>query len=203
MGDSTTHPADEAGRPWRGATWVAVRDVVDERTGTLIAAAGELCDVVGNSRGYGLYLSTDYADPYDIAGLNLSGFALVLDDPLGLGLAGLAARVAERCGDLGTVALPDHLPQFDTSAWWFNWPHVEAAALCRTASYLALTDRLCALVGLELEPGEVARIEYTVSHGWLIATDHDGERLLGVTSHADDPLEALRAAVRAMEVDRG
>ena len=82
---------------------------------------------------------------------------LHLDDPLGLGLAGLAARVAARCGHLGRVELPDYLPKFDLSAWWYDWKDVDAAGLVATSTYLALTDRLCAAVGLGLGDGEVAR----------------------------------------------
>ena len=215
MTTTDTHPAAESGHPWRGATWVAVRDAVDEHTGMLIAAKGELADVVGTCRsGEGLYLSTDHAGTHDLDGLNLDDWALVLDDPLSLGLAGLAARVAERGGPVWRPLWLQDLLGVRFSA---HDPDRDREAVCALASYYALTDRLCALVGLELAEGEVARWEQQRNrsdgsgvgrNGWVLwahQRDASGWRSFPGTLHTwaetSNPLTALRAACAGMEAD--
>jgi hypothetical protein len=83
--------------------------------------------------------------------------------------------------------------------------------LTTAASYFALTDRLCAAVGLELEPGEVARWVRIIDGGAKLVTRSGAawftpHEPLGPQHHvpaladipADDPIAALRACV-AME----
>lgn len=100
-----------------------------------------------------------------------STLVLRLDDPLGLGLAGLAARVAERLPHGNDDALLDGCPGLGRGVGPFDSPE----ALVAASTYLARTDRLCAAVGLRLEPGEVAGWE---CHGdsWILST-RDGMHL--------------------------
>jgi hypothetical protein len=144
-----------------------------------------------------------------------SELQLILPGPLGLGLAGLAARVAERLGFVRItcpVALLDAVQRFDRTRWLNalvmehctyeggiirSWCGLATAWL---ASYLALTDRLCAAVGLELQPGEVARWERLIDGCWVLTassgmwTCWPGE--VSLKCDTDNALDAARAALR-------
>lgn len=90
-----------------------------------------------------------------------------------------------------------------------TWAHLPSA------EFIARTDRLCAAVGLRLEPGEVAGWERgEAGAGWWLraagAHHHMGQvahwlRGAPMTAHHDtgplgpDPLEALAAALAALE----
>lgn len=213
MGDPTTHPADEVpGGLWDGApvrvTW----------EGWSAGPAREWDETaeVGTWHDGGVTVSLDSGTEW--LDLRTSGAQttvnLRLDDPLGLGLAGLAARVYRRLAPAakdGPRTLNDAVGRAMLSSLPRLWePH--QAHLCtaltrmtRIASYLALSDRLCALVGLELEPGEVA--------GWEMGETLDPEdpicwELMTRTGRWEAPvaacttrlpIPALRAAVRVME----
>jgi hypothetical protein len=118
---------------------------------------------------------------------------LILPGPLGLGLAGLAARVAERVP--GLPAAPKYLASVLRQASWYHGPHHadDWSVIAWAASHLALTDRLCAAVGLERRPGEVAG--WTEEGGiWELRTRAGGYGTVEVDEHS--PLEALRAELR-------
>lgn len=134
---------------------------------------------------------------------------LRLDDPLGLGLAGLAARVGERIG----CALHAHGSLAEVVDWWIEWRADDACpvaaeiaqglhdgtidygeALCAISSLLAMTDALCAAVGLELAPGEVATWERW-GGGWAVRV---GGRVHAWSGpHVPDDWQAALAACLA------
>ena len=141
---------------------------------------------------------------------------LILTDKLGLGLAGLAARVAQRLGAPdnvvrgGASALVDWL--WELYPEWLQYiprpdPHgrtmgVECAFVASIARYIALTDRLCAAVGLELAEGEVARWERlptdSIGPAWCLSTTHGHQLFRNAASHKTW-LPALRAALASGE----
>ena len=186
MTDRLTHPASEVpGGLWDGAP---VSD--GHREGIAMGTWGTM---LRENSAYGTLYVADIGEGWDLR----------LDDPLGLGLAGLAASVAQRLKGYDLNAL---------DPWWDGIDaRQDSRTLERLASYLALTDRLCAAVGLELEPGEVARWAHHEGEWALATTYRPVSRAYGadtVPALADiDPsdwLGALRACVAvALEVLHG
>jgi hypothetical protein len=150
--------------------------------------------------------------------------SLILPGPLDLGLAGLAARVGRRHdGSTNTdpvfiaEALLEDRPDWMEGLWpkgmhdgALGWA---TQVLTTAASYFALTDRLCAAVGLELEPGEVARWgplsppgKWCLAVGRVTAVGFGHGAIYGVRQvdaladiAPDDHIAALRACVAALE----
>lgn len=136
----------------------------------------------------------------EVLSVDDADLALRLDDPMGLGLAGLAARVAGRLPWREAVRLGEWLPE----------PDVRRRLLLYASTYLALTDALCAAVGWaggdEPALAGVAKWERWASEGpphWVL-TCPDLHHLAGDEQPAlwhfecehTDPLEALEAAWR-------
>lgn len=199
MTTSRTHPAAEVpgGVPQEGTLLVGIVDRWDEEEGLPLVMKG-----VG-----GIMLSNGmvWHDAAEVP-FRATDWAIRLDDPLGLGLAGLAARVMRRLpsgvAPDAALAVLDIGPMHDGRSRPFAWMTLEQKMAL--ASYLALTDRLCAAVGLALEPGEVAAWErrgevWVLSQpcgGALMRLECEAEsRTWPSVSLPDDPLTALRAAV--------
>ncbi len=159
MASDILHPADEI----PGGLWL----------GAVVSSSAVRGGVVGHH--------------WPDSALRSPSWYLLLPGPLGLGLAGLAARVVERLGGgavdslLGVVVsleVPDDYLSIGVC------PN-DAGEVSRMASCLALTDRLAAAVGLDLQPGEVAG---WVQHGdgWLLMTPDGRKRF---DSEPTDPAE--------------
>jgi len=129
---------------------------------------------------------------------NIGEFYLDLTDELGLGLAGLAARVAQRLGlsdfidDPYLAGLAEYL--VTQCEWYPEESGKDFAPIVTAAQYLALTDRLCAAVGLERKGHEVALWDFHAGHAvYFLRTGRGSWR-----SAEDGPwLPALRAALGA------
>jgi hypothetical protein len=99
------------------------------------------------------------------------GDRLRLPGPLDLGLAGLAARVAARLGwTTGCLCVATVADGLTEQPWYAGPSGTDLEIIAWAASYLALTDRLCAAVGLPLEPGEVTEWERVVNGCWMLRT---------------------------------
>lgn len=199
MSDETLHPASEVpGGLWMGAACLE---------------SGEN-DAVVTLVGWGVHDYRVTLADGAFCGADAADIVLVLPGPLGLGLAALAARVAAR-----SRCVPHHVMGLLDPGWAGFWPLAADVAektpglIPPIASCLALTDRLCALVELELEPGEVARWEpWPEGHGWTLMAsaglwffgpsqgDHNTHHVDTKPLPQDDPIAALRACVA--EVDR-
>lgn len=151
-----------------------------------------------------------------------------LNDELGLGLAGLAGRVAQRCRvDVDTPWAADPAPHsdeddvkmrvvyaqfsgFDESdpiyGSGFEWPALRdlpVHVLVAIATGIALTDQLCAAVGLELQPGEVARWDLVAEQGadqsWYCWRLTAGDQHLDWELSDSTWLPALEAALAGVQ----
>lgn len=131
-----------------------------------------------------------------------------LKDSLGLGLAGLTARIGERLGvefDGPSQLIHYTVVAAGRGGWWVRdfENGSDANRVGSIARYLALTDRLCAAADLALEPGEVARWEFAppedhAGEPWLLETSagcysYPGPE--GKAWAAEDWRPALRAAL--------
>lgn len=174
----------------------------------------------------------DWEASYDPGNDDWQARDLVLPGPLGLGAAGLAVRLLQRVGvperdamrsraHPQTVSIVldragidrsvlDAVPVADEDRLedW-HWRH-----LARLSERFAMTDALCAAVGLKLEAGEVARWTHTKAGpvmGWTLQTaagafffcDDAGMAVLGchvpaLATTSDDAHASLRACWGAL-----
>ena len=141
----------------------------------------------------------------------VDGVSLVLPGNLGLGAAGLAARIAERTGSDSPEYGDKHIPvKGHDLPLYGKWRDVPVKPLALASEYLVATDALCASVGLKLEDGEVAEWKWLNGFWWLVtktdrvgvvfhgdpAKKHDGKThvyVKGCPTTGDKPLPSLRA----------
>lgn len=136
---------------------------------------------------------------------------LVLDDPLGLGLTGLAARVAQRLGWGLEAVKGDGLVAFAEvlclDCPWFPEDSRDPWPIVTAATYLALTDRLCDAVGLARDKHEVARWDFAppedhAGEPWLLETAAGCLSFPGPPGRNwvdSDRIPALEAALASVE----
>lgn len=211
MGD-LTHPAEEVpGGLWPGAVLVAMRDVWDDEDGLPLAMAG----VGGVVLPDGMVWHDAVEMPY-----LPDTWAIVLDGPLSLGLAGLAARVAERLRMGQTTCpiklvdsmSPKHGPYGNRLGWLQRMAYDAAgydggaieplvrAEVCWLASYLTLSDRLCSAILRDPKPCEVGHFWRCPENGWVLHLGRMGEDMNPyVHEDTHDVMAALRLALRAVE----
>ena len=146
-------------------------------------------------------------DTHPVADLSLR-----LDDPLGLGLAGLAARVAERCGWDGPQnlrLLADRLcgQPWAPERWWDGrdggW--LDYADVIREAATLtARLDRLAAAVWPEyrVEAGRVPEWRRLDDEAWILTVTQPGGLTISASFGASTP-DPIEAAGAALEVTCG
>lgn len=116
---------------------------------------------------------------------------LRLDDPLGLGLAGLAARVHQRCG---ADDLPTEICRVIDLTPGCNHPrHLGLHRTVEVSIYFALTDRVCKAEGLTLKPGEAATLEREAGGWCLRCSDPAGKVWLFPPTDSDDWQAVLEA----------
>jgi len=187
--DDHLHPAiDIPGGLWRGAI-VEVRSIV--MTLTVVSMAGG-----------GAYIE-GHRGPWDLTDLSLD---LHAPDGMGLGLAGLAARVAERIGAEPREALHTLVTDLAHQPWalphwcdaWLNDRLAEYDRVIReAATLLARLDRLAAAVDptYTVRPGVVPTWERR-QDAWVLTL---GDRSWSVGCEGgplpDDPIEAAGAAL--------
>lgn len=184
---------------------------VDRIPGGVWPGAQVKCDECGHSM-TGWNLECTFCGSFELS--------LWLSDELGLGLAGLAGRVARRLGvevddpwefdassdDRRIRGVYAQFSGFDESdpiyGSNYEWPALRdlpAHVLVTISSGIALTDRLCAAVGLAREGHEVAVWEYTVEEGWLLSASSSPPMPVTSANYTDAWLPALEAALDAVE----